>query len=371
MPFVLPEETVRVTTERGNTGLLKATVVEIATPSPERIEPSCPYFGRCGGCQYQHSSPEFQSARKVEILREQLRRLGKIDYQDEIPVIAGPPLGYRNRTQFHLQEDRIGFYAAGSHDLIDVEFCPVSSPRINDALAVLRRMLADARFPRFVTSIELFTNEQDVLLNILETSKPVGKRFFDWCEELLPGAGKGEIEYAAAGDSFRVSHASFFQVNRFLVEALVEAALRGAEGTSALDLYAGVGLFSLHLARKFPKVAAVESGAGAVRDLEFNARRAGLTLHAQRANTDEYLKPLSHVPDFILADPPRSGLGKKAAEQLVRLAAPRLHVVSCDPSTLARDLALLLAGGYRIEDITLVDLFPQTFHLETVVRLVR
>jgi 23S rRNA (uracil1939-C5)-methyltransferase len=178
---------------------------------------------------------------------------------------------------------------------------------------------------------------------------------------------EGALDY---GGRFRVSSNSFFQVNRFLADQLVEAALAGAEGETALDLYAGVGLFSLALGRRFRRVNAVEAGGGAVRDLRFNAERAGLTgVKAQQTTAEAALEKLQRPPDFVLADPPRSGLGKAMVERLAALKPRRLAIVACDPATLARDLAALTACGYRIASMTLVDLFPQTFHLETVVRL--
>ena len=155
-------------------------------------------------------------------------------------------------------------------------------------------------------------------------------------------------------------------MNRFLVDRLVECAMGGAEGAWAVDLYAGVGLFAARLAKRFGKVAAVESSASAFRDLEHNV--PGII--AENKTSEDYLAALQERPDLILADPPRAGLGKHAVKELVRIQAPRLTIVSCDPATLARDLQALLAGGYRIEKMTLVDLFPQTFHIETVVNLV-
>jgi 23S rRNA (uracil1939-C5)-methyltransferase len=180
---------------------------------------------------------------------------------------------------------------------------------------------------------------------------------------------QGALDYQGR---FRVSARSFFQVNRFLVDALVEAALDGIEGETAVDVYAGVGLFSLALACRFGEVQAVESGAAAVRDLEFNAARAGMAnVQAQTASAEDYLARLERAPDFMLLDPPRAGLGKVVVRRLVELAPLRMTIVSCDPATLARDLAALVAAGYHIEKAALVDLFPQTFHLETVVRLAR
>jgi 23S rRNA (uracil1939-C5)-methyltransferase len=195
----------------------------------------------------------------------------------------------------------------------------------------------------------------------------VARRFFDWAAELIPGMVTGAVDYAGR---FRVSSNSFFQVNRFLYDRLAEVATDGAEGDTALDLYAGVGLFSIPLARRFRKVTAVEAGGGAVRDLQFNAERAGSTnLKSEQKSTEEYLAGCNKAPDFVLVDPPRSGLGKPVVERLLAVRPRRLTIVACDPSTLARDLAALVGGGYRIAKMTLVDLFPQTFHMETVVKL--
>ena len=239
------------------------------TPSPERVAPPCPLFTRCGGCHYQHAPYEFQLARKVEILREQLRRVGKIEYTGDIDTISGPPLNYRNRAQFHIANGAIGYLAARSHTLVPVTGeCPISSPRLNQALAEMRDRLSDPRFPRFVQSLEIFTNETEIQVNALETDRPVARSFYDWCGSTVA------IDYATSFGTFRVSPRSFFQVNRFLIENLVDAALQNATGKTALDLYAGVGLFALPLAARFDNVIAVESGVSAARDLEVNATRA-------------------------------------------------------------------------------------------------
>jgi len=359
-PFVLPGETARLNVGED----IHAELREVTAPAPERVEPPCPLFTRCGGCQYQHAPYQFQLARKVDILREQLRRVGKIDYAGEIETISGPPLNYRNRAQFRIADGRIGFLAARTHSLVPVTGeCPISSPRLNQALAEMRARLPDPRFPRFVHSLEIFTNEVDLQVNVLEADRPVARSFYDWCGSIVA------IDYATSFGTFRVSPRSFFQVNRFLVEPLVDAALQSATGETALDLYTGVGLFALPMARRFKTVTAVESGADAARDLEVNAERAGVTLGIERARVEDFLPRLNTPPDFVLADPPRAGLGKPVVAQLARLAAPRLTIVSCDPATLARDVAALT--GYKIERLILADLFPQTYHLETIAHLVR
>jgi 23S rRNA (uracil1939-C5)-methyltransferase len=357
VPYVLPGELASI--EVGED--VHAALANVIEPSPDRVAPPCRYFARCGGCHYQHAPYEFQLARKVEILREQLRRVGKIEYSGEIEVVSGPALGYRNRAQFHVENGRIGYRAARSHELIDVAECPISSPRINEILKLLRERIRDPRFPRFVHSIEIFTNETEVQINAIEADRPVARTFYEWMGSTVA------LDYPTSFGTFRVSPRSFFQVNRFLVEQLVEHAIGEETGEIALDLYAGVGLFAIPLARRFQKGVAVESGSAAMRDLEVNAERANVPVSGEQAQVEDFLMRFDKKPDFVLADPPRAGMGKSVAASLNRLASPRLTVVSCDPATLARDLAGLTA--YGIDRLTMIDLFPQTYHLETIAHL--
>ena len=366
-PFALPGERIRAAAEREKPGLIHARTLAVLDPAPQRVAPRCPYFGRCGGCHYQHAGYEFQLEAKRAILAEELRRVGKIEPPEEIAVVAADPWGYRNRAQLHIEKGRIGYREARSHKLCAIDSCPIASPKINQTIGALAGMLRDSRWPRFLRSVEIFTDERQVQLSVLETERPVARRFFDWCAETIPGLVAGALDYQ---DRFRVSRNAFFQVNRYLADKLVEIALEGAGGETALDVYAGVGLFSLDLARRFRQAAAVESGAAAAGDLAFNAERAGLAnLRVERRTAEAYLDALERAPDFVLLDPPRAGLGKAVVQRLIDLRPPAVTIVACDPATLARDLAALLGAGYRIEKMTLVDLFPQTYHLETVVRL--
>jgi 23S rRNA (uracil1939-C5)-methyltransferase len=366
-PFVLPGERILARARQEKPGLVRADTLEIRDAAPERVAAPCPYFGRCGGCHYQHAPYEYQLALKQRILVEELRRLGKMEPPGEIPTVAAEPWGYRNRAQLHVEDGRMGYRESRSHRLCPIDHCPISSPKLNEAIRALVLMMRDPRWPRFVRSIEVFTDEQQVQINVLDTDRPVARRFFDWCAEEIPGVVPGALDYEGR---FRVSSNSFFQINRFLADRLVETALGDATGETALDLYAGVGLFSLPLAARFRRVTAVESGGGAVRDLQFNATRAGLeNVHAEQRTAEEFLAGLNQAPDFILLDPPRAGIGKPVVERLAALRPGRLTIVACDPATLARDLAALVAHGFRLEKVTLVDLFPQTFHLETVAEL--
>ena len=370
-PFVLPGETVHIAIAKEKKDVLEGRVLEVLEKSEARTAALCKVFERCGGCHYQHALYPAQVEMKKDVLREVLQRIGKLTPPDEIEAITGEPWGYRNRIQLHIDGQKVGYRQPGSHTVVDTAECPVASPKLNEALHALRRMVRNHRFPRFVRSIEFFTNERDVQVNVGETmaGQRVAKPFFDWLEQELPGTATGPIEYAANGNQNRVHYKSFFQVNRFLIGALTKAAIGDATGDLALELYAGVGLFSLSLAGKFANVDAVESVKVAVEDAEANAKRAKKKIGHFRASTEEFLAGVQTAPDFILADPPRAGLGPEAVGHLVRIKAPRIGIVSCDPSTLARDLKGLCEAGYKIRSMALIDLFPQTFHMETVTHL--
>jgi 23S rRNA (uracil1939-C5)-methyltransferase len=347
-----------------------ARLIGIEGAALERITPGCAYFGVCGGCHYQHAPYSYQLLQKLAILREVMQRVGKFTAPDELRVVSGPEWHYRNRVQLHIRDSRIGYLQMGSHELCPVTQCPIASPHINACIRVLTGMAHDRRFPRFVSAVEIFTNEADTQINVMESSRPVAKHFFDWCAECIPGYVPSSLTYTAAGDAFCVSRKSFFQVNRFLIDALVEHALGEANGETAIELYAGVGLFTLPLSRRFRRITAVEAGTSASMDLRYNSENAGAAVQVVRAGVDDFLAGLETAPRFMLADPPRVGLSKTAVSHLIRLRPERLHIVACDPATLARDMKALLDAGYVVEQMTLIDLFPQTFHMETVVHMV-
>jgi 23S rRNA (uracil1939-C5)-methyltransferase len=369
-PFVLPGEKVRVETTGRQKDVIRARPRSVIESNPERTPARCKHFMKCGGCQYQHASYAYQVAQKAEVLREVLQRVGKIAWSGEVGTVSGPEWAYRNRIQLHFDNGRMGFHASGSHRLQEITECPVASPKLQEVITALRPLLGDRRWPWFLRSMEIFTNETEIQVNVLDSGdKRLAQGFFDWLASRIPGVGATYLNYSTGGGNFRVSHKSFFQVNRFLVDDLVRVATEGRSGDSAWDLYAGVGLFSVTLARQFAKVMAVESSRSAVADLEHNAAAFGVTVESRQSATADFLASQTEAPGFVLADPPRAGLGKEVAGHLVRLKPRRLAIVSCDPATLARDLAVLLAGGYGIDKITLADLFPHTAHIETVTEL--
>ncbi len=375
VPFVLPDEQVEVDVSAGKVVSVGAPVGWVER-SPGRAEPPCAVFERCGGCHYQHIPYERQCEFKQEILRETLRRIGGLQWDGDIPVVSAEPWGYRNRSQFRLAWSdgvpQVGFFATGSHRLIAADECAVNSPALNRAHGAVTEMAAQRSFPRTLRQLEVVTNETQFQINLPRRPGPVPRRFWQWCFERLgvdhPGA---PITFESDGDSFRVSGRSFFQVNRHLAGSLAGHAIGQAEGALALDLYCGVGLLTLPLARRFRKVVGVDSGASATRDLQANGEQAGVRVRAVQMDVLEFLRGFNGAPDLIVADPPRAGLGDGVVEQLRRIGAPRLRLVSCDPATLARDLKGLVACGYVVESLALIDLFPQTYHVETVAALRR
>ena len=369
-PFVLAGEVIEAERLASRKNVQRARLTGITEPSPDRTAAPCPVYQKCGGCHYQHANYSSQLRFKRDILVETLQRQGKIDLDPAaVPIVSGPPYGYRNRAQFHFENSHIGYRAMNSHTFVPISECPITAPVISNIAGKLSRLVRDPRWPRFVTSLEVFTDDVQIQWNVRETERPVAKHFFEWMAEEFPGTVSGPLEYAVNDDIFHVSGDSFFQVNRFLVGGLADLAIGDLRGDSAWDLYAGVGLISLPLARRFQNVVAVESGRSAAADLAWNAERAGVRIEVSPLSAEAWLaQPAEKTPDLVLADPPRAGLGKAAVARLLELRPASLVLIACDPATLARDLAVL-TGAYEIERLTMVDLFPQTFHIEAIAKL--
>ncbi|MGA9042758.1 MAG: 23S rRNA (uracil(1939)-C(5))-methyltransferase RlmD [Terriglobales bacterium] len=407
VPFVLEGEKIEALLYQQKKGFARGWAKSILQASPHRIEPPCPYFQRCGGCHYQHASYEHQLEIKAAILKENLLRIAKLELPVELKIHPSPPWNYRNRTRLKVRiapEFAIGYYRFNSHELFPVEQCPISSPLINRAIAALWQLGRSGSFAGAdgVQEIEFFANADDaqllleaycasntptdsakhlseILLQALpevtgvvafKTSvpDPSGKRIDE--PEEIASAGAKELTYKTKHASYRVSAGAFFQVNRYLTDELVSIVTGGQSGKTVLDLYAGGGLFSSVLNREFERVIAVESSQTSHIDLVYNSPANVKAVHG---TTAQYLKNVAGKlqPDLVVVDPPRSGLGEDVVKSLASLDAPRMVYVSCDPATLARDMGGLLGAGYRVEQAHLVDLFPQTYHLESVLHLVR
>jgi len=399
VPFSIDGEEIEGQIVEQKPGFARARIETIRTPSPDRISPCCPYFFECGGCQYQHVDYRRQLAAKSAILVETLKRTASLELP-EIAIHASPQWNYRNRTRLKVRAGArfaLGYYRFRSHDLLPAEQCPISSLLINRAMRSLWEMGPTAGFAPELCELELFANESDRQLLIEAYFKTGGARKLirNTCERLaktapevvgvvafeqpdpgkpqvsrkLASVGATELDYQTNSVQYRVSAGAFFQVNRFLIDELVDLATGGASGELALDLYAGVGLFSSVLARSFRQVVAVESSPISHADL---GRNAPPQVKTELATTEQFLgKARGFAPDWIVADPPRAGLGDGVIRGLAKLASPVITYVSCDPATLARDLRALAALGYRVREAHLIDLFPQTFHIESVFHLAR
>lgn len=398
IPDVLPGERVRIVLEEESRNWARGRVVEQLESSPLRITPGCEYFGRCGGCQWQYAETTTQLEWKEQILRETLRRTGRIDWSGPVHRHAAAGWEYRNRVRlrFVRGESReggettvqAGYYERNSHRLLPVTHCPISSPRLNEAIGVLTHLPAPPATAREVelsadlddqhlTALFLFeqmTVEAQMYAAQAATILPAGASVAITEPEAAPQVvtGDGYFTNTVGAHPYRVSAGAFFQVNRFLVQEMVEAVTGGQQGKLAIDLFAGVGLFTLPLAQTFERVVAVEAHPVAVEDLRCNTLALSDVEVSGRAVLDWLRRRgASESPDLVVADPPRTGLGTAVTDWLVARRPARIHAVSCDPATLARDLQPLLAGGYTIEQIHLFDLFPQTYHIETVVQLTR
>lgn len=410
VPFVIPGEQVEATITESRPGFARAQTNSIVTPSPERVSPQCPYFGSCGGCQYQHIDYPAQLRFKSEILRETLRRTAKLELDREIQVHPSEPWNYRNRTRVRLQHDpefALGYFRNNSHQLLAVESCPISSPLINQGISAVWELGREGHVPPAVHGMQFFANHDDTALLVeayvrQDTAATDCKAFAEILMSKLAAIigivlfatspvedetrqhapltsvhnedslaiGAESLTYHVVGHDYRVSGGAFFQTNRHLIDDLVKVATKGATGKVALDLYAGVGLFTLALAGEFDEVIAVEGSPHAFADLKHNAPR---NVRSSRATIDAFLASRGSklAADFVLVDPPRGGLGEKTTAALCRTSASQVTLVSCDPATFSRDLRILLESGFRVEQMHLFDMFPQTAHMETVVHLVR
>jgi 23S rRNA (uracil1939-C5)-methyltransferase len=399
VPLALPGETARVRITDEKRGYATAEVEEIVEAAPERVVPACPHFGTCGGCQYQHSGYATQIDLKRAILRETLER-GGLQVADKIGVIAGSAAeswGYRNRIRLAFDaKGNPGYRGRRSNAVVPIVECPIAAPLLVRAALAFAEAARQFALQLRVEEFSLFCDatESSLLASVFVKSAPrgiLGALAGAMCQrvpelkgmELAAAAGEQEkqaprtiarwgadyLTYRAAGFDYRVDHGAFFQVNRRLVDALVEHVTAGYNGALAWDLFAGVGLFARKIAGPFERVIAVESAPAASPGLEANLH--GRNGSAVRAWALDFLRGegKKERPNLIIVDPPRAGLGPEITSALAETGAPAITYVSCDPATLTRDLRALLASGYEIENLTLADLFPQTFHLETVVRL--
>jgi 23S rRNA (uracil1939-C5)-methyltransferase len=395
--FTLPGEVVEAHIAQDKNSYANAELDAILQPAEQRTAPPCEYFGPCGGCQYQHATYAQQIDLKQNILRETLER-ARLRSLPEIMPVHAEPLAYRNRIRLHIQREPFAlcYKKRASHENLPVRRCPIAAPLLEHVLKAVTA--GGGEFIRQFDEIEFFTNESESeLLLSLWTGRPVKnlssvlKIFCEGIRQDIPalcGAavfstkydripqeriaewGVQGLAYRVADFAYQVSTGSFFQVNRFLIDRLIELATADFSGGLVWDLYAGVGLFAQALGRRFDQVIAVEAAPYSWNDLRQNL--SGNRHKAVYSDTLEFLRQQRTVsPELIVVDPPRTGLGTSVVSLLTKVRPKNIVYVSCDPATLSRDLRALVESGYHLRTMHMVDLFPQTFHLESVTVLSR
>jgi 23S rRNA (uracil1939-C5)-methyltransferase len=393
----VPGDRVRARVETVRKGYVRARPETLLAASPDRRDPPCPLFAACGGCAYQHVAYDAQLRLKADILRESLQRAGR-PWADPIEVVASPERGWRTRVRLHLEQRdgrfRLGLYEEASHRVVDLDACLQMSPElVGAARGILAGFAAQPHLARGVSEVALAESGDGSarVAALFRDGDPAGGTGLTSLASVAPWltglglvaggeggryvglAGEPWIENEAAGQRYRSHVLSFFQANRHLLDPFV-ARVRDwtARGAPVLDLYGGVGLFALALAEGAPAVTAIEQDPRSAADAEENARRAGrANVRTIRGEVAAVLCALPEQPgEQVVLDPPRAGAGPAVVRQIAARRPAGVVYVSCDPTTLGRDLAVFAAEGYEPDLLAAFDLFPDTFHLETIVRLV-
>jgi len=374
VPFALPGERVRLEVIEEKNRYARAVLQDVLVPSPERITPRCVHFGLCGGCHFQHIAYPAQLDAKTAILRDQLARIGGVKDPPLQPPVASQPWQYRNHVQFHLTPlGKLGYYTARPERVFPIQECHLPEAAIDQVW----RQLDFEGLPE-LERVGLRLGAGDDLQLILESREiqPPDLQVEDLplsAVHLSPAgslvlAGSPATFMEVSGRQFRVSAASFFQVNTAVAGEMVAhllAHLPLGPHTVVLDVYCGVGLFSAFLAERVGQLVGIEASPDACSDFAANLDEFD-NVELYEAPAEDVLPALQVRPDLVIVDPPRAGLDRRTLDGLVRLSAPTLAYVSCDPATLARDAGRLSQSGYRLQRITPFDLFPHSYHLESI-----
>jgi 23S rRNA (uracil1939-C5)-methyltransferase len=379
LPFGLPGERVRVRVVEERRGHVRAELVQVLEASPDRIAARCGHFGVCGGCHYQHMPYEMQLKAKAEILRDQLARIGKIQNAPVGETVASPnPWNYRNHVQFHLtRAGALGYVRADTSSastVMPITECHLPEPAIDS----FRPQLEFEPGPD-LERVSLRLGADEALMLVLESSSPEMPELEIAADisavHLYEGhaavmAGTDHVTLRVRERDFRVSAGAFFQVNTAVAEKMVDhvLALMPERAQTILDVYCGAGLFSAFLAPRGRRLVGIESSPSACEDFAFNLDEFD-HVELYEGDAGDILPALVERvanPSHFLVDPPRAGLERRVLDAIVALGPDSVIYVSCDPSTLARDAARLIAGGYRLVEVTPFDMFPQTYHIESI-----
>jgi len=376
VPFGLPGERVRIRLAEEKRGFVRGEIVEILQAAPERITARCKHFGQCGGCHYQHVSYETQLTAKADILRDQLRRIGKIENPPVQETVASPnEWNYRNHIQFHLDNHgKPGFQASASNQVIPISECHLPESPINSFWPQL-----EFEPDNGIDRVSIRKGISDELMLVLESDSPEtpaleieadisAVHVFE--DHVLVLAGNDAIMIQVLDREFRVSPTSFFQTNTGMAEKMVKHILDRLpiSQSTILDVYCGVGLFSAFIAPRCKQLIGIESSPSACDDFTVNLDEFD-NVELYEGLAEDILPDLESRdanPDTVLVDPPRAGVEREALAAIVKSNPKTIVYVSCDPSTLARDAKRLIDSGYKLLDTTPFDLFPQTYHIESI-----
>lgn len=361
IPETVPGDRVKIIITEAEKNFFRAKAIEILDPSPMRRVAPCLYFDHCGGCQLQHINYSAQLEAKASFIEDSLKRIGQFSLPNKVEIKHAEEFNYRNRVQLKVERStkplQIGFYKAGSHKVCDVENCLILADELNQALKVLRNAQDEIALSQIPYSkIDLIKGVD----NISASQKIANLDTKETCQQVL-------------GINYYFDPDCFFQVNQYLLETLVENVVGTRTGKIALDLYAGVGFFALQLAKNYQKVIATEVNKTAVKWAKHNIKENNINnLEFYDFSTEKWLAKMSRQVtklDLIVLDPPRVGIIKKTLLSIAALEPKEIVYVSCEPTTLARDLRVLADCGYQLTNVLGVDLFPQTYHIETIASL--
>jgi len=381
IPYVLPGEVVRIELINDKPRFARAVPIEIITPSIDRIQPKCKHFESCGGCHYQHMDYDHQLATKLSVLQDQLTRIGKINTPPLKGIIPSQKQWhYRNHVQFHpTTSGSLGFINSRGNQAISIEECHLPEEALNDiwpqisiepGSGITRLSLRQDSFNEIMVLLE--GDQMDV--PDFELDLPVSASYIDPEGYTTLLAGEDALIYEIKGHHLHVSPESFFQVNTDVAEKMVEHILellpQDGKKINILELYSGAGLFSIFLAERASQLTAIESARSSCYDFAINLD-AFENISLYEAPVEDTLPVITEKPDLVLLDPPRSGLNIDARLALTKLAPSEIIYISCDPATLSRDLKYFIEDGYELLDVQAFDLFPQTYHIESISHLVK
>jgi 23S rRNA (uracil1939-C5)-methyltransferase len=375
VPFAIPGETVRVRPSEGKAHFAHAELLEVLQPSPHRVEPRCRHFGTCGGCHFQHIAYPGQLKFKTEVVRDQLERVGKFSDPPVREIVSSPAeWGYRISATFHpSQEGRLGYWSHIEERVIPIYECHIIQPILwqlfedmdLDLTGILHVTLRVGRDDDLLVALET----EDVEPPSLEVDFPVSVAMVLPTGEAANLVGDNYLVERCAGREWRVSAGSFFQVNLGAAEHLVRFVdrLAGLSGPEVvLELYSGVGLFTATLSAQAQRVIGIEFNPDAISDAAVNLEDTD-NVELYQGDVEEVLPALTSIPfDVVVIDPPRGGIDPSVIDCLLEIRASRIFYVSCDPATFARDARRLVRGGYQLHEVSPVDMFPQTYHIESV-----